>query len=474
MTRHHPESERTDGVAETVDAVLGGVLGGASEATLVLVDGGDRHVDSAPSEVGIGVVRPTGWQIHPLATPASFAGAQAYLLKINYELVLEPEVPAPGWFEVGFRFTDAWTKKDAPVLDVLPRTTFESCAPAAYSVGGYLNFVPAPAGAAEAVDLPALRPFIDVFGLGSPAVRWRYSAPRTVGDRVGGRVGGRDGGRAGVAPGSRVSWIIVLVPEGCAELRVEVSARYDMDPESALGLEPETREGEFVLTLTASSQDRALVEGRARSLDGAAPGGDTPYEVIGRELPAAADDPASPRVFVSYAHDNERHREAVRAFCEFLVHCGIDVHMDRWDLDRRRDWGHWALEQVRAADFILAVASPMFRRVGDGEIGNTQHRGLQSELAVVRDLVQTDRAKWLPKVLPVVLPGGSVEDIPMFLQPWTADHFEVAGLTLEGADDLLRVLTGQPPFERPVGPGRPVRLPPRTAAYWAQGEVAGY
>lgn len=46
----------------------------------------------------------------------------------------------------------------------------------------------------------------------------------------------------------------------------------------------------------------------------------------------------APRVFISYTHDNARHAEDVRAFSEFLAaDCGLDVHMDRWDLAARRD-----------------------------------------------------------------------------------------------------------------------------------------
>lgn len=170
------------------------------------------------------------------------------------------------------------------------------------------------------------------------------------------------------------------------------------------------------------------------------------------------------RVFVSYAHDDEQHIESVLAFCEFLMGCGIDVHMDRWDLARRRDWYQWVVRQIRAAEFVLVVASPACRRVGDGDIENTRHRGLQTELALLRELMQSDRARWLSRVLPVVLPGGSVDDIPLFLQPQTADHYCVHGFNIAEAEDLLRTLSAQPPVKRPTGPSRPVKLPPRLSA----------
>lgn len=172
----------------------------------------------------------------------------------------------------------------------------------------------------------------------------------------------------------------------------------------------------------------------------------------------------SPRVFISYTHDDEAHVEAVRLFSVFLAEtCGIDVHMDRWDLDRRRDWSLWARGQLAAADFVLVIASPVCRVVGDGAMHNLDNRGMQSELSLIRELLHSDRDTWTAKLLPVVLPGRSTEEIPLFLQPNTADHYLVTDLTLHGADDLLRVLTGQPFDRRPTPNPTPVRLPTRSA-----------
>jgi hypothetical protein len=403
------------------------------EATLILVDGGDRRWDSAPADVRIGVVRLSGWQVHRLKAPASFAGQDSYLIKLNYELMLESEVPAPPWFEVGFRLSGLQTEEPVAVLDALPRAVFEACAPAAYVIGGHLSFSPVSHAMSATVDLPALSPFVDVFGVGGPDIRWRYMSP------------GINGGIRGVRPGSYVSWIIVLVPAGCPGLDVQLAVRYDLDPENALGCSPATDPAPFRLRLASPS-------------DGTH--GSEPV-VPANEVASAADSPVrSARVFISYAHDNERHVQSVLAFAEFLCLCGIDVHLDRWDLDRRRDWYQWASGQVHGADYVIVVASPMCRRVGDGDIENTRHRGLQSEMALLRELLHSDRARWTAKLLPVVLPGGAVSDIPRFLQPQTADHFLVDSLTVHGAEDLIRTITGQPPYRRPPV-GKPTVLPPR-------------
>ena len=59
----------------------------------------------------------------------------------------------------------------------------------------------------------------------------------------------------------------------------------------------------------------------------------------------------SPRVFVSYSHDSETHRELVRQFSTFLrEEAGVDAHLDRWYDDGRRDWSVWKIQQLTSAD----------------------------------------------------------------------------------------------------------------------------
>lgn len=158
----------------------------------------------------------------------------------------------------------------------------------------------------------------------------------------------------------------------------------------------------------------------------------------------------SPRVFICYAHGDPTHMAAVLALGRLLVKHGIDTHMDRWDLQSRRDWYRWALRQITDADFVLVMASPICKAVDDGRVGNNENLGLQAEMASLRERLHSDRDRWTRKILPVVLPGGSIDHIPLFLQPRTADHYIVQELTASGADDLLRTITDNPRFMRPT------------------------
>jgi hypothetical protein len=174
------------------------------------------------------------------------------------------------------------------------------------------------------------------------------------------------------------------------------------------------------------------------------------------------DELVAPLVFICYTHDSEQHKTDVLRFATFLRTCGIDAQLDRWFLGDRRDWFGWSLDLMCRADFAIIVASPQCRLVGDGRhLANTNHGG-QSELSLLRELLQTDRDTWTRRLLPVLLPGHDLAEIPLFLLGRAADHYQVTELTQSGAESLLRVLTAQPPFyPPPLGP-RP-DLPPHQA-----------
>ncbi|MEV7098817.1 SEFIR domain-containing protein [Amycolatopsis sp. NPDC051045] len=168
------------------------------------------------------------------------------------------------------------------------------------------------------------------------------------------------------------------------------------------------------------------------------------------------------RVFVSYTHDSPAHKDQVLAFSEFLTRNGMEVTLDQWKLAHRQDWYVWAIKSIEAADFVIVVASETYRRVADGYTPAGGNRGLQSEAALLREKLHSDRPTWTRKILPVVFPGHTPAEIPEFLQPQTADHYSVAGFTVAGCESLLRVLTGQPPHVEPIRGQRP-DLPPRSA-----------
>jgi SEFIR domain len=150
------------------------------------------------------------------------------------------------------------------------------------------------------------------------------------------------------------------------------------------------------------------------------------------------------RAFVSYSWDSPAHKEQVFALCRLLREEGIEVRLDQWAASQRRDWAGWATKQIETADFVIVVGSPSYKVEADSDGSPTGRWGVNFEAAVLRELLCADRRTWMPKILPVLLPGGTVDDIPIFLQPRTATHYVVGELTAGGVCELLKVLRYRP------------------------------
>jgi hypothetical protein len=150
-----------------------------------------------------------------------------------------------------------------------------------------------------------------------------------------------------------------------------------------------------------------------------------------------------PRVFVSYAHDSPEHKERVRRFAEFLrTRIGLDVRLDQWDDSRRVDWSLWAAEHLGVADFILVIASPKYKRRAEGTAPPHEGRGSQYEASIIRNHLTANLREATGKILPVVLPGGSMDDIPDFLNPHSTTRFEIDEVSAAGVAGLLAAITG--------------------------------
>ncbi|MFD4337930.1 SEFIR domain-containing protein [Streptomyces anulatus] len=373
-------------------------------------------MDPAPNGVSVGSTYLRSWQVDRIDTPSNmFDGCDAYLVKINYDLEIDPACPGMPWFEISFEFLSGETGDQATVVDALPRfgTSPEISKP--YVLNRFLNFVPSEGDASTRVLLPATTDRVDMFGAGGNSVRWRHVAL----------------GETGVRPGSYAAWVVLLAPVGQVELRVECSARYDLSVLPDVEYRPTQAPVDFRLSLVA------LREG----LKGVAP-----------SLSAATEDPSQeyhPSVFICYAHDSPQHKEAARRFANLLFENGVLVHMDRFSEGKRGDWGIWARERIDQVDFVIVLASPICRKAFDGELRGRAHPGIRSESRLINERLHSHRDEWTAKVLPVVLPHELVDNIPEMLQPWTSDHYDITELTPEGIDDLLRAMTGVPKYSRP-------------------------
>lgn len=166
------------------------------------------------------------------------------------------------------------------------------------------------------------------------------------------------------------------------------------------------------------------------------------------------------RVFISYAHGDPEHEQQVRQLWRFLCEQGVDARLDLAAAERRQDWSVWTLQQIRAARFVIMIASPAYRRRAEGDALASEGRGVQWEAGLIRQEVYADQKAALNRFLPVILPGCSAADIPQWMGPTTTTHYTITDYTVKGAERLLRLLTDQPYEIQPALGAVPV-LPPR-------------
>jgi hypothetical protein len=175
-------------------------------------------------------------------------------------------------------------------------------------------------------------------------------------------------------------------------------------------------------------------------------------------VPDGDDVVEAPKAFITYSHDSAEHKDMVHRFASFLhEEVGVEITLDQWSDGSRLDWSLWAIQALKQADFVLVIASPDYRRRADGDAPANEGRGAQFEAAMLRNELTRDLAEMTRHILPVVLPGMSIDDIPAFLNAYSTTHYVSSEFTLAGVEDLRIAFSGRPLYSPPpLGRFRPV------------------
>ncbi|MCP4655853.1 MAG: TIR domain-containing protein, partial [bacterium] len=169
----------------------------------------------------------------------------------------------------------------------------------------------------------------------------------------------------------------------------------------------------------------------------------------------------APRVFLSYSHDSDEHRDRVLALADRLRADGIDAHLDQYEPAPAQGWPNWMQDQIDTADFVLVVASETYERRFRGHEEAGKGLGVRWEGAILTQELYEAGAKTTTFV-PVIFGQQDAGHIPIVLRPFT---WYDAG-TDDGYQQLYRRLTDQPKVVRPaLGKRRTLpSRPPRSRA----------
>ena len=140
----------------------------------------------------------------------------------------------------------------------------------------------------------------------------------------------------------------------------------------------------------------------------------------------------------------------------------MDACVDLLAAEQRRDWTQWMEKQVIEAEHILVIASPACRSAPTPTRTLLRGGGCSMRRGSIRNLFYGDQRQ-LQRFLPVVLPGGSIEDLPTFLTPAIATVYKVSAFTKHGAEAFVRVVAPAaaevPPEIGPVPDLQPAATP---------------
>ncbi len=171
-------------------------------------------------------------------------------------------------------------------------------------------------------------------------------------------------------------------------------------------------------------------------------------------------DAAPRRVFVSYAHepDIEGHRDRALELTQSLRLRGVEANIDQFVEHDPPIWPRWMLDQIKDSDYVLCLASPLYRERAEARGDHSVGRGARWEGAIITEELYFDVAVGNQKFLAVVLEKCSVDDIPDVLLPLGRSYY------VWPLDDelLYRRITGQPAVI-PAALGDVILLPPRIA-----------
>ena len=164
-----------------------------------------------------------------------------------------------------------------------------------------------------------------------------------------------------------------------------------------------------------------------------------------------------PRVFISYSHDSQLHKDWVLNIATRLVANGVDVILDQWDLSLGSNLPKFIENGLTEADRILAVCTENYVSKANQIEGGVGYEKMILTAQLFEDL-STDL------IVPVVCSPSASKLVPTFLNGRVYIDFRDELAYEENYAKLLRDIHNEPVSPRPpLGPN-PYREKPKFSA----------
>lgn len=125
----------------------------------------------------------------------------------------------------------------------------------------------------------------------------------------------------------------------------------------------------------------------------------------------------NPKIFISYSHDSNEHKEWVLKFSSDLCFAGVDVILDQWDLRLGQDLSSFMHRGIEESDRVLMICSDNYVDRANSGKGGVGYERLIVSSEVVASIGTI-------KFIPVIRGNSGDKKTPSFLGPRMYIDFE--------------------------------------------------
>jgi hypothetical protein len=115
-----------------------------------------------------------------------------------------------------------------------------------------------------------------------------------------------------------------------------------------------------------------------------------------------------PRVFVSYSHDDQPHKDWVLTLATRLVANGVDIILDQWDLNLGSDLPRFIESGLSQADRVLAICTNAYVKKANEGIGGVGYEKMILTAQLMQDITAEH-------IIPVIRLNNRAQPLPTFL-----------------------------------------------------------
>ena len=149
------------------------------------------------------------------------------------------------------------------------------------------------------------------------------------------------------------------------------------------------------------------------------------------------------KVFISYSHDSEEHKNWVLQLATRLRSNGVDVLLDQWNLKLGQDLPAFMERGLSKSNRVICICSETYvekANVGNGGVGYEKQ-------IITAELLADLNSNW---VIPLIKNNPAGKKVPTFLAGRVLISFENSSLYENKYEELLRELLNEPVLPIPL------------------------